>query len=108
MSRGKGNSAYFETEFNLGDVFETNLSNTLTFESGLQEITAVYKSDHNVLKNRNLDNQHPINAITNLQTILDSKQDILLTEENSGIVLENNYIRLDNLILDCGTSTTVI
>ena len=49
-----------------------------------------------------------INAITNLQTILDSKQDILLTEENSGIVLENNYIRLDNLILDCGTSTTVI
>lgn len=108
MKRGKGNSAYFETEFNLGDVFETNLSNTLTFESGLQEITAVYKSDHNVLKNRDLDNQHPINAITNLQTILDSKQDMLLTEENSGIVLENNYIRLDNLILDCGTSTTVI
>lgn len=102
MKRGKGNSAYFETEFHMGD------SNTLTFESGLQEITAVYKADHNVLKNRDLNNQHPISAITNLQNILDSKQDILLTEENSGIVLENNYIRLDNLILDCGTSTTVI
>ena len=42
-----GNSAYFETEFQLGDVFETNLTNTLTFESGLQEVTAIYKSDHN-------------------------------------------------------------
>lgn len=104
----KGNSAYFETEFNLGDVFETNLTNTLTFESGLQEVTAVYKSDHNILKNRDLDDQHPINAITGLQSLLDSKQDLLLTDVNSGIVIENNYIKLDDLILDCGTSTTVI
>ena len=104
----KGNSAYFETEFNLGDVFETNLTNTLTFESGLQEVTAVYKSDHNILKNRDLDDQHPINAITGLQSLLDSKQDLLLTDVNSGIVIENNYIKLDDLILDCGTSTTNI
>ena len=103
-----GNSAYFETEFQLGDVFETNLTNTLTFESGLQEVTAIYKSDHNVLKNRDLDDQHPISAITNLQAVLCSKQDDLLTDSNSGIIIENNYIRLDNLILDCGTSTTVI
>ncbi len=103
-----GNSAYFETEFQLGDVFETNLTNTLTFESGLQEVTAIYKSDHNILSNRDLDDQHPISAITNLQAILDSKQDALLTDSNSGIIIENNYIRLDNLILDCGTSTTVI
>lgn len=104
----KPNSAYFETEFNLGDVFETNLTNTLTFESGLQEVTAIYKADHAVLKNRDLDDQHPISAITGLQTALNAKQDQLVTDSNSGIVVENNYIRLDNLILDCGTSTTVI
>lgn len=104
-----GNSAYFETEFQLGDVFETNLTNTLTFESGLQEITAIHKSsDHNILFNRELDDQHPISAITGLQSILDSKQDVLVTDANSGIIIENNYIKLDNLILDCGTSTTVI
>lgn len=104
-----GNSAYFETEFQLGDVFETNLTNTLTFESGLQEITAIHKSsDHNTLFNRELDDQHPISAITGLQSILDSKQDVLVTDANSGIIIENNYIKLDNLILDCGTSTTVI
>ncbi len=98
----------FETEFNSGEVFNADLTNVLTFESGLQEITAVYKSDHNILKNRDLDNQHPISAISGLQAALNAKQDLLLIGENSGIVIENNYIRLDDLILDCGTSTTVI
>ena len=102
----KPNSAYFETEFNLGDVFETNLTNTLTFESGLQEVTAIYKADHAVLKNRDLDDQHPMSAITGLIAALNSKQDSLIA--GNGIVIEDNYIRLDDLILNCGTSTTVI
>lgn len=104
----KHNNASFDLEFKDSSFFDTYFDNMLTFETGMQEVTAIYSNDHNKLKNRDLDDQHPISAITGLQSILNSKQDELITDGNSGIVIENNYIRLDNLILDCGTSTTVI
>ena len=46
---------------------------------------------HNVLQHRDWADQHPISAITNLQTVLDSKLDIE-----------------DFDLIDCGTSTEVI
>lgn len=92
------NSAYFNMEF----------EDVKTFDSDMQELTAIYSSDHKKLKNRDAEDQHPIEAITGLSAILESKQDGLLTDEDSGIVIENNYIKLDDLILNCGTSTTVI
>lgn len=47
--------------------------------------------DHSILKNRDLDDQHTINAITGLQDALDSKIGIG-----------------DTLLLYCGTATEVI
>ena len=102
------NTASFDTEFNDMSYFDMGFDNMLTFEADMQELTTIYGDDHTKLKNRDVENQHPISAITGLQDILDSKQDTLLTAENSGIIIENNYIKLDNLILDCGTSTRVI
>ena len=105
----RSNPAYFETEFSNNIEFESSLSgnNVYTFNTSLNETTIINK-DHKVLKNRDLEDQHPIKAISGLQAALDSKQDSLIADEYSGIVIENNHIRLDDLILDCGTSTTVI
>lgn len=107
------NSAYFDMSFDDKKTFESDFDlsfdDTKTFESDMQEMTVVYSSDHKKLKNRDAENQHPIEAITGLKDALDSKQNRLLTAENSGIVIDNdNYIKLDNLILNCGTSTTVM
>lgn len=88
-------------------VFEENSNFKVFMED---EKVVIHESDHNVLINRNLDNQHPINAITGLQTALDSKQGLLVTGPDSGIIIEDNYIRIDNHfidLIDCGTSTTV-
>lgn len=51
----------------------------------------IYANDHNRLRNRDMDDQHPISAITGLQDALDSKVD------------ENGFY-----IIYCGTSTEVI
>ena len=106
------NSAYFDMSFDDKKTFESDFDlsfdDTKTFDSDMQEMTVVYSSDHKKLKNRDAEDQHPIEAITGLSAVLESKQDGLLTGEDSGIVIENNYIKLDDLILNCGTSTTVI
>lgn len=41
--------------------------------------------DHNLLSNRDLSDQHPINSITNLQNSLDSKQNLLTEEQLQNI-----------------------
>lgn len=53
--------------------------------------TVIYANDHNTLYNRDMDDQHPISAITGLQAALDSKID------------EDGFY-----IIYCGTSTEVI
>ncbi len=56
-----------------------------------QDVLVVTEKDHNRLLNRSLENQHPISAITGLQTALDNKVD-----------------RDETVIINCGTSTEVI
>ena len=102
----KHNNASFDVDFTDSSFFDTYFDNMLTFNTGMQELTTVYSNDHNKLKNRDLDNQHPMSAITGLIAALNLKQDSLIA--GNGIVIEDNYIRLDDLILNCGTSTTVI
>jgi len=53
--------------------------------------TVIYANDHNGLRNRDMANQHPISAITGLQSALDSK------------IGEDGFY-----IIYCGTSTEVI
>ena len=100
------NSASFDIGFNDNPYFNMGFDNMLTFEANMQELTAVYSDDHTKLRRRDANDQHPISAITNLQSILDSKQGVLTA--GLGIIIENDNIRLDDLILNCGTSTTVI
>lgn len=102
----KNNPAYFEADFSTNSEFDARLSNaTLTFNTDLVEKTTINR-DHKVLKNRDLPDQHPISAITGLQEALDSKQSMLTA--SGGVIIDNNNIFLDDLILNCGTSTTVI
>lgn len=107
MSRNP-NNASFNMDFNDTSYFDIDFNNTLTFEAGMQELTAIYVDDHTKLRRRDAEDQHPISSITGLVAALNAKQDSLIAESDSGIVIENNYIRLDDLILNCGTSTTVI
>lgn len=102
----KHNNASFDLEFNDSSFFNMYFDDMPTFNTGMQELTAVYSSDHNKLKNRDIDDQHPMSAITGLVAALNLKQDSLIA--GNGIVIEDSYIRLDDLILNCGTSTTVI
>lgn len=44
-----------------------------TFETTMDEITEVVTSDHTKLTNRDAPEQHPISAITNLDTELDNR-----------------------------------
>lgn len=103
----KYNSASFDMTFDNMLTFDTSMQNNmLTFNTNMQELSVMHSDDHRKLLHRDAPDQHPISAITGLQTALDAKQDTL--SAGLGIVIENNYISLDDLILDCGTSTTVI
>lgn len=44
-----------------------------TFETTMEEVVEVVTSDHTKLINRDAAEQHPINAITNLNTELDNR-----------------------------------
>lgn len=52
------------------------------FETDLKEVVAFVEKDHNKLFNREKPNQHPIEAITNLENALESKVD---KEEGKGL-----------------------
>lgn len=86
--------------------FNASFNNIHTFDASMQELTLVYGDDHAQLKNRDAANQHPIESITGLRTELDSKQAVL--NAGNGIIISNDIISLDQLILNCGTSTTVV
>ena len=64
----------FELEFesNLFDISMTE-SGEDSFSAGFGSVVRVGVSDHSQLINRDLENQHPIEAITDLSTTLDSK-----------------------------------
>lgn len=64
--------------------------------------------DHNALTNRDLDDQHPISAITGLAGALSAKPD---SSELATIAFTGSLNDVDPdivSILDCGTSTEVI
>lgn len=100
------NPASFNASFDNMHTFDTNIQEVPTFNASMQELTLVYGDDHAQLKNRDAANQHPIESITGLRTELDSKQAVLTA--GNGIIISNDIISLDQLILNCGTSTTVI
>lgn len=92
-----------------------------SFIPDVGQVVSMNEIEHEDLDGRNKPNQHTISAITglsqaleevnssieNLEIELDTKQDILTAGE--GIKIENNhgytYIFVDDLHLDCGTST---
>lgn len=100
------NPASFDASFDNMQSFDTSMQEVYTFDASMQELTMVYGDDHTQLKNRDAANQHPIESITGLQAELDSKQAVLTA--GNGIIISNDIISLDQLILNCGTSTTVI
>lgn len=100
------NPASFDASFDNMHTFDTNIQEVPTFNASMQELTLVYGDDHTQLKNRDAANQHPIESITGLRTELDSKQAVLTA--GNGIIISNDIISLDQLILNCGTSTTVV
>ena len=102
----KYNSASFDMTFDNSTAFDVAFNDMPTFNTNMQELNIMHSDDHRKLLYRDAPNQHPIVAITGLQDILDTKQDTL--SAGLGIVIENNCISLDNLILDCGTSTISI
>lgn len=61
--------------------FEDNGTFPLAFEEGetfqttMDQVVEVATSDHSKLKNRDMDNQHPISAITDLKTQLGRKME---------------------------------
>ena len=63
------------------EAIELNLidPDSITFD---MDVRTVVTSDHNQLLNRDMDDQHPISAIENLQESLDAKQDNLVSGEN--------------------------
>ena len=63
------------------DSIELDLEDPVTLDLDLDVVTVI-TSDHNQLVNRDMDDQHPISAIENLQESLDAKQDNLVSGEN--------------------------
>ena len=76
-----------QTEIDDTPTLETTVDDELTLGITIEDATS---QDHSKLYHRDKADSHPISAITGLQDALDSKVDI------------------ENLILDCGTSTTNI
>lgn len=62
------------------------------FHTTFQEVVEVIEDDHEKLKNRDLPDQHPIRAITNLQKELGSKLDSdgALTNVEIEAILQQN------------------
>ena len=62
------------------------------FHTTFQEVVEVIEDDHEKLKNRDLPDQHPIGAITNLQKELGSKLDSdgALTNVEIEAILQQN------------------
>ena len=91
MSRKKyldfDNLVDIQTDINESSTLETVIDEDITFGITLDDATT---QDHSKLYHRDQANSHPITAITGLQEALDSK------------------VNKENLILDCGTSTTNI
>ena len=101
-------SPEFQSMFDNIVSFDTCVDEITTFDTTMDEVVSIYSSDHSKLTNRELPDQHPIEAITGLEEALNEKQDLLQTLPSGGIVIENNYIKLDDFTLDCGTSTIMI
>ena len=58
------------------------------FEVNVNTSGAVIK-DHNALNNRDMDNQHPMNAITGLNTVVSDVDKLKQTQPNSNEEIEN-------------------
>lgn len=46
-----------------------------TFQTTMDQVVEIVTSDHSKLENRDMDNQHPISAITDLKTQLGRKME---------------------------------
>ena len=68
MDNSSWNTTFTETEG-----FTTDFAADETFGTTMTEAVEVVTSDHTKLINRNVDNQHPISAITNLNAELDNR-----------------------------------
>lgn len=55
--------------------FNAEFDDSETFETKMTEVVTVSNSDHTQLINRDKPNQHPIQAITDLATELESRPD---------------------------------
>ena len=77
--------AQFQKTKNLIADFNTNENN---FEVNISTSGAVVK-DHNQLNNRDLENQHPINAITGLKEVVDEVDKLEPTESITNEEIEN-------------------
>ena len=104
------NEYIFDVSFDNGDnTFETSYSEEdMNFPVEYGEMTVVRVDSHNLLKHRELDNQHPINAITGLQEALDNKIETSLIGEANGITPldEEQKIPLGYIPLDTSISET--
>lgn len=84
--KNKDNQACFEADFSTNSEFDARLSNsTLTFNTDLIEKTTINR-DHKVLIHRDLPDQHPISAISDLSEELDGRVEITSTIPDSDII----------------------
>lgn len=90
------NEYIFDVSFDNGDnTFETSYSEeNMTFPVDYGEITVVRADSHNSLKHRDLDNQHPINAIAGLQEALDNKVETNLIGNANGVAPLDEEIKI--------------
>lgn len=63
----------WKTTFTETEAFETNFEPEETFGTTMTQIVEVVTSDHTKLINRDVENQHPISAITNLNAELENR-----------------------------------
>lgn len=86
---------------------EAELNSTVDGEA-MPILKVAASSDHNTLTNRDMDDQHPISAITGLQDALDAKveEEELARVAFSGLI--DDLSQENIVIIDCGTSTEVI
>ena len=81
------------------------LSAPATIDGDVQVVDHIYERDHNNLINRNLENQHPISAISGLEEALLEKANVsdLARVAFSGLL--EDLIQEQLVIIDCGTAT---
>lgn len=66
-------TATFDTTFSDVEKFKTVFTAEETFKTEMTQIVEVVTSDHRQLTHRDAESQHPISAITNLDTELQNR-----------------------------------